>query len=176
MGDIIHTYWMISKFSPCLFLSESTTYSLELCYHCIKISPRRETIMNILLMAHSGVRWLVLLVAAIAIAKFLIGWLGRGPFKGVDRGLMSGFSGLMDLQVTLGVIFLLWNGFSGVGFPSYRIAHAVIMIIAAVLAHLSARWKNADDATRFRNNLFVIAGSLILVLIGISVLPGGLSR
>jgi hypothetical protein len=132
--------------------------------------------MNILLMAHSGIRWLVFLVAVIAIVKFLIGWLRGGQFKGMDRGLMAGFNGLMDLQMLLGIIFLLWTGFSGVGFPFFRILHGLIMLAAAALAHMSARWKNADDMTRFRNNLFVIVGSLILVLIGISVLPGGLSR
>lgn len=132
--------------------------------------------MNVLLMAHSGIRWLVLLVAVIAIVKFAMGWLRRSTFKGMDRGLMAAFSGLMDLQMTLGLVFLLWSGFAGAGFPGYRLAHTVIMIVAAVVAHLSARWKNADDMTRFRNNLFVIAGSLLLVLIGISILPGGLSR
>ena len=50
------------------------------------------------------------------------------------------------------------------------------MLAAAVVAHLSVRWKNADDTTRFRNNLFLIIASLILVVIGIAVLPGGLSR
>ena len=132
--------------------------------------------MNILLMAHSGIRWLVLLFAVIAIVKFLIGWLRGSPFKGMDRGLMAGFNGLMDLQMTLGIVLLLWSGFSGVGFPFFRILHALIMIAAATVAHMSARWKNADDMTRFRNNLFLIVGSLILVLIGISVLPGGLGR
>ena len=29
---------------------------------------------------------------------------------------------------------------------------------------------------RFRNNLFLIVASLVLVLIGIAILPGGLSR
>ena len=132
--------------------------------------------MNILLMAHSGIRWLVLLIAVIAIVKFLIGWLRGSQFKGMDRGLMAGFNGLMDLQMALGIIFLLWAGFSGVGFPFLSILHGLIMFAAAAIAHMSARWKNADDMTRFRNNLFVIVGSLILVLIGISVLPGGLSR
>ncbi len=129
--------------------------------------------MNILLMAHSGLRWLILLVAVIAIIKFLIGWFGGGPFKGMDRGLMSGFSGLMDLQATLGIILLLWNGFTGAGFPRYRLEHGLIMIAAAVVAHLSARWKTADDTTRFRNNFFLIAGSLLLVVMGLLVLPGG---
>lgn len=132
--------------------------------------------MDILLNAHSGIRWLILLIAVIAIIKYLIGWLQRGQFKGMDRGLMAGFSGLMDLQMTLGLILLLWSGFAGVGFPFFRIAHTLIMIAAAVVAHMSRRWKHADDATKFRNNLFLIVGSLILVLIGISILPGGLSR
>lgn len=132
--------------------------------------------MNILLMAHSGLRWLVLLVALIAIVKFLLGWLTRSPFKGMDRGLMAGYSGLLDLQSALGIIFLLWNGFTGTGFPRYRLEHGLIMIVAAVVAHLSSRWKNAQDAVRFRNNLLLIVASLVLVLIGIAILPGGLSR
>ena len=132
--------------------------------------------MNILLMAHSGLRWLILVVAVIAILKYLMGWLSRGQFKGMDRGLMSGYTGLMDLQGTIGIILILWTGFTGMGFPLYRIEHGVIMIHAAVAAHLSARWRNANDTTRFRNNLFAILASLILVVIGISVLPGGLTR
>lgn len=132
--------------------------------------------MNILLLAHSGLRWLIILVALIAIIRFLIGWLSGSQFKGMDRGLMAGFSGLMDLQATLGIIFLLWNGFTSSGFPRYRLEHGLIMIVAAVVAHLSARWKNADDTTRFRTNLLLIAASLLLVVIGLLVLPGGLSR
>lgn len=132
--------------------------------------------MNILLMIHSIIRWVILLVALVAIVVFLVGWLRRRRYQGMDRGLMSAFSGLMDLQATLGIILLLWGGFTGIGFPTYRIEHGLIMILAAVTAHLSARWKNAEDALRFRNNLFLIIASLILVLIGISVLPGSLSR
>lgn len=132
--------------------------------------------MNILLMLHSVLRWVILLVAVFAIIKFVLGWVQGGAFKSMDRGLMAGFSGLLDLQVTLGIIFLLWSGFAGAGFPMQRIEHGVTMIIAAVVAHLPARWKTADDKTRFRNNLFTIVVVLVLVLVGISTLPGGLSR
>jgi len=132
--------------------------------------------MTILFMAHSGLRWLVLLVAAVAVVKFALGWLQGGEFKGMDRGLASGFSGLMDLEVTLGILFLLWNGFSGTGFPVYRIEHGAVMILAAVTGHLPARWRNADTKLRFRNTLFTIIGSILLVIVGLSVLPGGLRR
>lgn len=132
--------------------------------------------MNILLTVHSSLRWLILLVAVIAIGKFFIGWLRRSQFMGMDRGLMAGFSGLMDLQATVGIILLLWGGVAGLGFPRYRLEHGLIMIIAAVVTHFSARWKEADDPVRFRNHLFLIVASLVLVLIGISVLPGGSNR
>ena len=88
---------------------------------------------------------------------------------------MSGFSGLVDIQPTLGSVLLLWGGFSGMGFSLYPIGHGLIMI-AAVVAHLSRRWKNPEAALRFRSNLFLVFTSLVLVVIGISLLPGGLSR
>jgi len=121
--------------------------------------------MNILLMLHSILRWIILLVAVVAIVKFALGWLRGGAFKGMDRGLM-------DLQVTLGIIYFLWNGFAEEGFPAFRIEHAITMIIAAVVAHLPARWKNADDKTRFRNNLFTIIAALVLVMIGLTFIVG----
>ena len=132
--------------------------------------------MNILLMIHSILRWVILLVAVIAIVVFLVSWLRRSQLQGVDRGLMSGFSGLMDLQATLGIVLLVWSGLAGVGFPRYRLEHSLIMILAAVVAHLSARSKNAEEPIRYRNYFLIILASLLLVLIGISVLPGAFTR
>ena len=132
--------------------------------------------MNILLVLHSYLRWLIVLVAVVAIVKFTFGWLRGGAFKGMDRGLSSGFSGLLDLQATLGLILMIWTGLAGVGFPMFRIEHATTMIIAAVVAHLPARWKNATDSIRFRNTLFCILGALLLIYVGVMRLPGGWSR
>ena len=132
--------------------------------------------MNILLMIHSILRWVILLVAVIAMVVFLVSWLRRSQLQGVDRGLMSGFSGLMDLQAALGIVLLIWSGLAGVGFPRYRLEHALIMILAAVVAHLSARWKNAEEPLRYRNYFLIILASLVLVLMGIAVLPGALTR
>ncbi|WKZ36694.1 MAG: hypothetical protein QY332_01970 [Anaerolineales bacterium] len=132
--------------------------------------------MDILFIGHSHLRWLVLLVAAIAVVKFAIGWLRGGEFKGMDRGLTSAFSGVMDLQATLGFILFIWMGVTGLGFPMYRIEHAVTMLIAASVAHLPARWKHAADGIRFRNGLFCILGALLLVYLGVMRLPGGWSR
>jgi len=128
--------------------------------------------MDTLLTIHSIVRWIIIIVAVIAIIKFAIGWIRSSPFKDMDRGLTSGFSGLMDLQVLLGLIYLIWNGIAVEGFPAFRIEHGVTMIIAAAVAHLPARFKTLNDKLRFRNSLFAIVVSLILVGIGISFLIG----
>ena len=127
--------------------------------------------MTLLLTIHSFMRWLILVVALVAIIKFALGWWRGEKFKSMDRGLASGFSGLMDLQATLGLVFLVWSGLAGAGFPMYRIEHAVTMAIAAAVGHLSARWKNAEDKIRFRNSLFIVLDVLILVFIGVMRLP-----
>jgi hypothetical protein len=131
--------------------------------------------MYALLPLHSYLRWLIVLVAVIAIIKFTIGWLRGGAFKGMDRSLASGFAGLMDLQVLLGLILLIGLG-ANEGYPMVRIEHATTMIVAAVVGHLPARWKKAADGIRFRNTLFCILGALLLVYVGVMRLPGGWSR
>ena len=131
--------------------------------------------MGMLLMIHSLVRWLIVIAAVAAIVKLAWGWLQGGSFQKIDRILASAFSGLMYLQVTLGVIYLVWNGRAGVGFPAFRITHGLIMIAAAALGHLPARWKTAADSTRFRNTLFCILGALALVYLGVALLPEGWS-
>ena len=45
--------------------------------------------MSILLMLHSIVRWIIVLVAVVAIVKLALGWLRGGAFKGMDRGLVA---------------------------------------------------------------------------------------
>jgi hypothetical protein len=133
--------------------------------------------VDIVLMIHSLVRWLVLVVAAAAIVKFAIGWLRGGRYDGMDRGLSAGFAGLMDLQMLLGLVMLFGQGFFGeLGFPRYRIEHTVMMVLAVVVGHLPRRWKNAPAAVRHRNSLICILVALALVIAGIAVLPGGLSR
>ncbi len=132
--------------------------------------------MNFLLTMHSWLRWLIIIVGALATLKFLFGWLRAGKFTGMDRGLSSGFSGLMDLQVLIGTIFLFWTGFTGAGFPALRIEHTSTMIISAVVAHLPMRWRSAADGLRFRNSMLAILGALALVYLGVARLPGGWSR
>jgi hypothetical protein len=135
-----------------------------------------ERYVYIVFNIHSGVRWLVLLTGVAASLKFTWGWMRGNEFKNLDRLLAAIFSGLFDLQVTLGFIFFWWSGFTSDGFHAFRVEHALAMGLALTAAHLPARWRNADDNIRFRNSLFAILASFAFILLGISRLPGGLSR
>jgi uncharacterized membrane protein YfhO len=86
--------------------------------------------------------------------------------------LSGAFSGLMDLQAALGVLYFLWNGFAQTGFPAYRWEHAVTMLLAVVAAHLPRMWKNLEDTKRYRNAFLAVLVALLLVFAGIAPIGG----
>jgi uncharacterized membrane protein YphA (DoxX/SURF4 family) len=132
--------------------------------------------MNIVLEIHSGIRWLIVAAAVIAAVRFLLGWLRNLEFGAMDRGSLAGVSGLMDLQVLVGFVYFLWSGLGSGAFARYRFEHLVIMLAAALVAHLPGRWKNLESRMRFRRALLAVLGMLVLVFIGVSRLPGGWTR
>jgi len=130
--------------------------------------------MAILLEIHSIVRWIIVALGLIAIIKFLIGMVRKEAFSKMDRGLASGFSGMLDLQFTLGLLYFLITGFGGAGFPLYRIEHAVTMFIAVGVAHAPSMIKKAGN--KYAVALGAVVGALALVFIGVARLPGGWNR
>ena len=127
--------------------------------------------VDFLLTLHGEIRWLVALVAVVAIVKYGLGLWQKQSYGPMDRGLIAAFTGLLDLNFLLGLILLF--GLGG-GFPMHRIEHAVTMLLAVIVAHSSAAWCKSDDATRkFRNNLIVIVLALVLVVVGVIRLRGG---
>jgi len=127
--------------------------------------------MEILLKIHGEVRWLVALVALIAILRFALGWLRRSEFRALDRGLMAAFSGLLDLNLVLGTILLF--GLGG-GLMRHRLEHMATMLLALIVAHLSAIWRRSEDSgAKFRNSLIAILVASALVVVGVVRLRGG---
>jgi hypothetical protein len=130
--------------------------------------------MDVLLGIHAFVRWLILLAAVAALAKLAYGWLRAGSFDQWDRRLIMGYSGLLDLQALLGLALLFGNAFLlGEGFPMPRILHGIVMILAVVTGHLAGRGQGDPARARYRRALAAIAGSLMLVVVGIIVIAAG---
>lgn len=125
--------------------------------------------MAFVLTLHSVVRWLVVLVAVVAVVRYVLVMTGRAQSSGMDRGLMSGYTGLLDLNVLLGLILII-----GLGFTMQRIEHAVTNIIGVVVAHFFAqRAKKIEDAKlKTRTNLLGVVGSLLIVVVGVALIGG----
>lgn len=84
-----------------------------------------------LLQAHSGIRYLVLLAGLAVVAYALHGMLtGRG-YDTRMRVLSAVFTGLIDLMILLGVALL----FTGMFYPQLG-GHIVTMVLAAAVAHI----------------------------------------
>ncbi len=124
--------------------------------------------MDLLLTLHSINRWIIVVAAVIALAKFLIGWLQGADYQRADRILMAVYTGLLDLQLLMGIILLIDRGFSG-----RPLEHAITMIIAVALAHSARFWRDKPDKIRFRNNFLAILIGLLLIIAGVAVLPQG---
>ena len=121
--------------------------------------------MDLVLQIHSGVRWVVLVVAVLAILRAAWGWLGGRPFERLDQILGAAYMGLVDLNVVIGVIVLAarWGELSRT-----EEAHPLVMILAAVVIHLARRLGRERDAkTRHLYQGGGVLASLILILIGI---------
>ena len=135
-----------------------------------------DRFIHVIFDAHSFVRWLILTLAVISVLKFAWGWLRGSEFKRADRALSVALASFIDLQAVLGQVYFFWSGFNRDSFPRFRFEHGGAMFLALVCTHLPLFWKNIDGKTRFRNSLFAILASIVLILLGISRLPGGLSR
>lgn len=127
--------------------------------------------MGIVLMLHSLWRWVVVVVAVIALVKFALGWLQRKNPDALDYRLLLAFTTSIDIQVLLGIILVVLLAINGaVGMAT--IEHIVILVIAAVVAHASAMWRKRQDNTFFRNSFLDVLATLVLIIAGVAVVNG----
>ncbi|MDH3270688.1 MAG: hypothetical protein OEN56_05110 [Gemmatimonadota bacterium] len=84
-----------------------------------------------LLYAHSGLRYLVLLAGLAVVVNAAYGLATGRPYDKRMRVLSAAFAGTIDLMVLLGVALL----FTGTFYPQLG-GHIVMMILAAAVAHV----------------------------------------
>lgn len=124
---------------------------------------------NMLLAAHSGWRYLVLVGLLVAIVKYALGFFGKSKWSNLDSTINRVVPILVDVQVLLGLILYVvartWT--SSVAGIAYW--HPLAMIAAVVVAHLfSTRVKQATtDAERFQSGLIGNVAALVLIALGI---------
>ena len=120
--------------------------------------------MDIVLLLHSLVRYLVLLSAITGLIKALSASLTQSPPDSIDRILTIVFLGLLDLQTLLGILVILLGGLSG---P----LHPLLMLIALALAHwLGTLVRRAPETTQRSLRLALYGAPLAIILLALAIL------
>lgn len=130
----------------------------------------------VLFRTHSDWRWIVILVGAALLIKYLAGLLSNSRWSRIDHWLGLGFTTVIDIQFLLGlVLWIMGQRWSG-GDPLRSWEHPVTMIVAIAVAHITwTRVKRASESsTKYRTGLigFLVAG--VVILLGILRITGGL--
>jgi hypothetical protein len=120
--------------------------------------------LETLFVVHSHMRYLVLLAAVVALVAAAAGMRRTTGNRGPERGTMAAFVGVVDIQVLLGLVLLAL-------FPFYPalIGHIVMMVVAAVTAHVGSIMarRRADHAAAARLRVITIGLTLVFIVGGI---------
>lgn len=129
--------------------------------------------MNALVAAHSGLRWIVLLLLIITAFKAIGGVMGKKTYRPLDKKLATFTVMFFHLQVVLGFIlffgnkwFSLFGGMKDAYIRFFTVEHTLGMLLAAVLLTVgSAKAKRASsDEKKFKTIAWMFTVSLIIVL------------
>ncbi len=120
--------------------------------------------MDIVLLVHSFVRFLVLITAFLGIVLALVSLIRKRPPEKTDQIASSAFVGLYDLQALLGILIIFLGGLT-------QAVHPIVMAVGVVVAHwMQSTSKRAQGASQslMRPALFIIP--LLIILVGLTVI------
>lgn len=139
-------------------------------------------IYQIVLHAHSGIRWITLLLAIVVGVMSLIGLFSSGTYGKKDNILAASFVGTMHLQLLLGlVLYFFLSPITDMAMkdmggamkdPELRfwaVEHFALMLLAVVAAQIgrTISKKAEDSSVKFRFQAIFFGVALLLMLVGI---------
>lgn len=119
-----------------------------------------EAFSNILFHAHSGLRYVVLLAGLLVLSYSLTSALRGQAWGRPGRVFLSGFVGVLDLQVLIGLILVFVRTF----YPALW-GHLAMMVLAAVVGHVALAMNKRRPPERQSHWLAAAGAGLALVLI-----------
>ena len=109
--------------------------------------------------AHSGLRYLILLLGVLTALLALAGYLRKKPVDKAGLTLLRVFTILLDIQLLLGIITLVTGQFY-----AQLMGHLVMMVAAIAVAHLGLT-RLKKEAPEARGSGRLLAASLIPLLL-----------
>ena len=128
--------------------------------------------------AHSGFRWIVLILLVVAVIQAFRKWQGKSEYGESDRKLALYTLIATHVQLIIGLVLYFFVSpfvqFVGGAMkePIYRfytVEHFFLMILAVVLITIgySRAKKKVDAGSKFKATLIFYGISLLLILLGI---------
>ena len=121
-----------------------------------------------LLSAHSGFRYLVLLLGLVVIAYAAVGMVTKRPYDSRMRVLATAFTGALDLTVLLGVAHLFTSTF----YPQLA-GHITMMVLALAITHIVAVVQRRRALERRTYAPHLVATLIALAIISFGILAIG---
>jgi hypothetical protein len=119
--------------------------------------------------AHSGLRFLVLLLGALNVVVLGIGLAQKKPFEKIHRILGASFAGALHLQVLLGVTMVAMGRY----YPAL-IGHMVMMVLAAVAAQAAMSVNRRRTPPTLSLPLAGVIVALVCIVGGVMAIHRGL--
>jgi hypothetical protein len=127
-------------------------------------------IYEILKSAHSGWRYLVIILLLVAFINALMGYLGKKPYTEGNR-LLNVFALISaHIQLVLGLVLYFmhdwYKGDMSVAVQRYwKMEHIAMMIVAIILITVgNARSKKVDSALMKHRTIFIFFGLALLII------------
>lgn len=125
--------------------------------------------MNAIFHAHSGLRFVVLLLGVLNVLILGIGLARKKPFGRPHRALGAAFAGSLHLQLVLGATMIAMGRY----YPAL-IGHFVMMVLAAVVAQVSLSVNRRKPTPGLVLPLAGVSAALLLIFGGVMAIGRGL--
>jgi hypothetical protein len=119
--------------------------------------------------AHSGLRFLILLLGALNVVALGVGLAQKKPFAKVHRILGASFVGSLHLQVVLGATMVAMGRY----YPAL-IGHMVMMVLAAVVAQVAMSVNRRRETPTLGLPLAGVVIALLCIVGGVMSIGRGL--
>lgn len=131
---------------------------------------------------HSMVRWLLVILFVVSIARSSIGWLKKKEWLPLDNTLSLILNMAADVQLVLGLVLyfvlspttaVILSGFNKAlatpGFSFIGIFHPLAMFLAVVLMHIGGKraQRQLTGTSRHKGTVVTLVISFILILMAI---------
>ena len=121
---------------------------------------------QILRSAHSGWRYIVLILLVLALIQALAGWFGKKSYTEGNRKLNLFALIVTHIQILIGLVMYFMSPLVEAGIRYWKMEHIGMMIFAAILVTVgNARSKRASDGTAKHRTIAIYFGLALIVII-----------